>query len=722
MNSDTVPSTGNACDMAIITVDGPRANSDTVSTIRNTPITIDVFDNDDYPPLCTPELSVLEDSYNDIGVATVSSGKIVYTPDAGKSGIDSVLYQLKCNDGRTSTAKVYVIVSNPLSLQYVACPNATVTMGFDAINGVTYHWYNAETGGSIVSGGNSVNTLTITKGSAADISTWWVEARTTKFVFPRHHVDLELSDNCGTTNPQGCAATGRILWKEDFDRYDNGLNPGSHVFSTEPLASEMTTYKFATTDVEGANASLYAAGYYGLIKHGEHNWVQSYFPDDHTSPNNNSVGRLFMANGSTSPDKLYQQTIDNLCPGMELYFSFWVKGWHALFQWTIRSSEDNSILATFSPAALGDDIGNIPWKLYGFKFFVPENVESVYFDVYNYNTTRNNDFAIDDIEIRLCTPPVTTNIIGNDTIVCAGNNLDIIGTYEADCVFGNDLAYFWEFRHVDSATWKPLIQRDVTIDCAAANPADRTITDILSIVSATKADEGYYRMLMSSPAHIGSVNCRASSDSVYVHIVDKFVAPDLRIQICPSPPNHTVQLSKYLDSTDYNRVEWGQVSPYPVITNSETGLIQNANLYRSSTYTFQYTLRSPEHSGCGESTARVYMRVLNNRVFGKTVDTIVICSALATSRFVNLNQISGLELGGAWSYNSDNVFVNNTKEFVAPSKYAGAIVFNAQKAFAEADNSYNVSYKGVSGKAFDFVYTASSCIGVTKRIVLVVTL
>jgi hypothetical protein len=274
---------------------------------------------------------------------------------------------------------------------------------------------------------------------------------------------------------------------------------------------------------------------------------------------------------------------------------------------------------------------------------------------------------------------------------------------------------------VDSVNWKTLTAESgvETINCNAAP----TINKQVSIASASKADEGYYRMLVSSPPHIGSVNCRAASDSVYVHIVDKYVAPDLRIQICPSPPARTVQLSKYLDSTDYDRVEWGQVSPYPVITNNETGLIQNANLYKSSTYTFKYTLRSPEHSGCGESTARVYMRVLNNRMFGRTVDTIVICSALATSRSVNLNRISGLELGGTWSYpkNANSTVTNNIKEFAAPSKYAGAVVFNAQKAFAEADNSYNVSYKGVSGKAFDFVYTAS-CISVTKRIVLVVTL
>jgi hypothetical protein len=171
-----------------------------------------------------------------------------------------------------------------------------------------------------------------------------------------------------------------------------------------------------------------------------------------------------------------------------------------------------------------------------------------------------------------------------------------------DCTFGNNLAYRWEFRHLDSSSWKPLKQENVTVDCESANPSDRTFSKTVSITPATKANEGYYRMYVSSQTNIGSVNCRAASDSIYVHIVDKFVAPDIRLQICPSPPSRTIQLSSYLDSTDYNRIKWEQVSPYPVISNTETGLIVNAHFHKRSTYTLKYTLSSPEYSGCGSNS------------------------------------------------------------------------------------------------------------------------
>jgi uncharacterized repeat protein (TIGR01451 family) len=718
MNSDTVPSTGNACDMAIIPIDGPRANSDTVGTFRNTPTVIDVLANDDYPFFCTPELTLLVDSYNNIGKATVSSGKIVYTPDVGKSGIDSVRYQLKCNDDRISTATVYVIVSNPLSLQYVACQNVSVKMGFSAISGVTYRWYRQD--GSVVSA--AANSLTVVKGSAADIGTWWVEPRYGKFVFPRHRIDLELGD-CGVTNPAGCAVNGTLLYKEDF----GGNSP---IASAVKPAGIPQVEKYTYSLTLGCNGCGY--GIYTIAKTSAtfyHNaWYKNI--DDHTYPNDVTRGYLAGFDGSEAPGQFYKVQIDNLCSGSTLYFSSWIANIlntasppHTPRQIFIIEDTDGNVLAQYYT--------NVPnsadptWKQYGFKFVLPDNTSSIVLKIVNNGAGSNgNDFAIDDIEVRLCAPPVTTNIIGNDTTVCAGNNLNIIGTYTEDCTFGNNLAYFWEFRHVDSVNWKPLPQKNLTINCAAANPADRTITDALSIAPASKADEGYYRISVSSQTNIGSVNCRAISDSVYVHIVDRFTAPDIRLQICPSPPDRSIQLSKYLDSTDYSRIKWEQISSYPVIANTETGLITDGHFLKNTTYTYKYTLLSPPYSGCGSSTAKVYIRTLNDHVLGKTVDTITICSALATSRFVNLNQIFGLELGDAWSYpkNANSTVTNNITTFVSPSKYAGAVVFNAQKAYAEADNSYDISYKGVASKAFDFVYTASSCVNVTKHIVLVVTL
>jgi hypothetical protein len=312
---------------------------------------------------------------------------------------------------------------------------------------------------------------------------------------------------------------------------------------------------------------------------------------------------------------------------------------------------------------------------------------------------------------------VETNILGNDTIVCYGNSLDIIGTYNADCTFGDELAYRWEFRHLDSVNWKTLRSGTETDVCTALPIINKTA----SITSANKSNEGYYRMLVGSPTSINSAHCRAASDSIYVHIVDKYVASDLRIQVCPSPPSRSIALPAYLDSTDYDRVVWDKVSPYPSINTA--GIIEG-NFTKNATYTYKYTILSPEYSGCGSSTAKVYVRTLNDHIFGKAIDTIMICSALADSRSVNLNPIFGLELGGYIipdaSKDLDGIVAANIRTLPASSQYADAVVFNAQKAYAAADADYDINYHGVAAKRFDFVYTGV-CITGTKRVVLIVT-
>jgi hypothetical protein len=723
MNGDTIPSTGNACDMAIITVDGPRANNDTVSVLRNTPLTIYVFANDEYPPFCTPALTIIDNSYNGLGVATVVSGQMLYTPIAGKSGIDSVLYQLDC-DGRISMAKVYVILSNPLSLQYVACPGATVIMGFNAISGVTYRWYNAETGGTVVTNESFQDTLKITKGATNDIVVWWVEPQSGSFVFPRHRVELEQSQYCASTTAVGCSATGALLYKEDFGGNDKDVPQ----YSATTSYDEFIDLVFCPSCV--CSVPTYGYCFAKTMSSSHAHLLKVGGGDDHTSWGDKTSGYFMMIDPAQDNlnYRLYGSKIKGLCTGTNLSFTLWAVDWHQgvvnearpKIEMLIKDAFSGDTIVTSGTITLHRENpaeDHLVWRQYGFDFTLPDGVDSILFTIINKeNAYGGNDWFLDDIEVRLCAPPITTNITGNDTIVCYDNALDIAGIYTEDCTFGNELAYRWEFRHADSSSWKTLESGIETVNCTTSP----TITKTLSIASATKADEGYYRMFVSSAANIGSVNCRSASDSVYVRIVDKFVAPDIRLQISPSPPNRTVQLTSYLDSTDYNRVEWGQVSPYPVVSNTETGLIMDSYFHRNGTYTYQYTLLSPEYSGCGTTSARVYIRAQSDRILGRTIDTITICSALSVSRFVNLNQIFGLELGGVWTYPNDldGIAQNNVTPFVSPSRYAGAMVFNAQKAYAEANINYNIVYRGIPAKKFDFVYTAGSA---TKRVTLIVT-
>ncbi|MDR2474800.1 MAG: hypothetical protein LBD45_02975 [Bacteroidales bacterium] len=444
------------------------------------------------------------------GTAVIQSDKnLRYRPAAGWYGLDSVQYVVEDCFQMIDSGKVYILTHKPLSREYYACQNANVTLGFTPVAGVQYFWYDQPGGGSPIANGSNVDAIRITKDATA-VQTLYAEARYGSITYPRIRVDLELSDNCGTTNPVGCAVNGRVIWKEDFDRYGNGLTSQSSNFSSEALPAGMTTYKFARTAAQNTGTTLYKDGYYALLKYGSSsNWTGD-FQDDHTSWGNYATGRFFIANGKSTPDQVYKQTIDHLCAGTTLYLSFWVRGTDAELKWTVYSSTDNTVLATFTAQQLPPSMSNNPWKLYGFNFDIPENVTSIYFDIYNYNTkTGGNDFAVDDIEVRLCAPQVTINMPAtNEARFCMGKSFSFTGSYIDNNTFGMNLVYQWEYSVDGTSGW--------SVIPGSNGSSSNGKLSVNYALPAHVTSEGYYRMVVSSPGNITNDNCRVLSRVIHL--------------------------------------------------------------------------------------------------------------------------------------------------------------------------------------------------------------
>jgi hypothetical protein len=292
------------------------------------------------------------------------------------------------------TITFYAPDARPLAQEYYACPGTSVWLGFKHIAGVEFYWYAPDAPLNPVA--EAKDSLLIAKDSSA-VQTWWVEPRIDGFIFPRLRVDLHLSSHCGSQPVEDCFVSGELVWKEDFDSYDNGLTPSSAAYSSVSLPAGYTTYAFGTTD-----AQLVKEGYYSLIKRGTGSWMLTAFNDDHTSPDNNQTGRMFAANGKGTPDKVYEQTVSGLTPGAPCYFSFWIKANDTKLLWTVYSATDNTVLATFNLPPL-TNLAEGVWKSYGFDFIVPPDVTTIYFTIYNNDDILNgNDFCIDDIEVRKC--------------------------------------------------------------------------------------------------------------------------------------------------------------------------------------------------------------------------------------------------------------------------------------------------------------------------------
>jgi hypothetical protein len=461
--------------------------------------------------------------------------------------------------------------------------------------------------------------------------------------------------------------------------------------------------------------------------------------DDHTSPGDQTVGYFLEMHDRLSPNSNLVfggadggQNGDNrttlvkdLCPGTEIYVAYWVANAEKDPINPIRIRQrmevrDGSSQYSFQEAPLLGYIvtGDVPqdslWHQYGFSMTVPPDVTSLQIAIYNLSTGATV-YGIDDIEVFLCSlPPATAaSIAASDTTVCLGNSLSLVGEYtDVSCAFGDDLRYGWDFRHRDSVNWVALNSDQTSIHCRDG----KKTTLPLTITNASKADEGWYRMTVQSYAsRLSGANCRTSSDSIYVRIGASVAAPDIRVQVCPSP-NGQVRLSSFLDSTIYSNITWEALSGSPPVDES-TGLITGAFAARA-TYTYRYSAGVDTES-C--TTAKVYVRTLHDRILTK-LDTVVICHSMDNSTAIQLNQIFGLELGGSWDYslNPDQTVADNIRTFSPASKYAGAQIFNARNAYNTADPQFypDYTYRGYTGKKFEFLYQGN-CIG-NKKIVMIV--
>jgi hypothetical protein len=694
-----------------------KANDDHAATITTTPVKVDVLANDSIPDGCTPTVFVSPTSVHG-GTATVVNDSILYVAAAGFLGVDSVAYFVKCG-ADSSAATLYILIQKPQAMKYIACPDALVTLGlgFVTISGVDYWWFNDD---GTPAKATPSDTIKRAKDHSGLTQTWWAEPRFKNIRFKRYRVDLESGD-CGVTNPTGCAATGTVLYKEDF----GGNSPGDPLYKPEgiPEMDPVYIYDIAPSTENYNNAPLLEANKYMIAKIGEPHMPANYWHEifDHTHPLTGEQGYFLEVNSAEAKGQFYSCQIDGLCAGTTLYFSAWINNvlksagfQHHVNQIFVLEDFSGNTIATYYTGDIKN--GESGWKQYGFKFTVPENLSSVKLRITNNGTGSNgNDFALDDIEIRFCAPPVILNM--GDSITCNKSAIDIIGQYTEDCTFGNNLTYRWEFSPAIGGGWRGVQSGTETFDCKTSP----TLQNTLTIPSVTKANEGYYRLRISSPAYIDHINCSAASDSILIKLGESARVPDIRIDVCPLP-DRTVRLSSFLDSTAYNTVAWEKISAPNISPN--TGEIHTGMV--TGTLKYKYTMRS----ACGENSAIAYVHPLKNRYLRK-IDTIAICKDEQRSRNIQINQILGASLSanGHWIYdntvNPDNTVVSNVKTYPASSSYNGAIIFDAYQAWVDASNpAYSTPYRGdTNAKMFVFRYTATgSCIGnLNKEIVIVVT-
>ena len=305
---------------------------------------------------------------------------------------------------------------------------------------------------------------------------------------------------------------GTLLFREDFGGNDPS-DPDVSMVSVPGMSSQYYN-----------SGNSLGSGNYTIRKEGWLNGIQWHRQDDHTYPDDKTRGYLLEVDGMGGAEPFYSTTIDGLCAGSKLTFSAYVVNAHYAGQldyfggryiyprmkFVLKDPTTGSILAEKSTGDIQPDWRygtpetwkyarenslSAEWQLIGMSFIVPDGIESIQMFIYN-DVERNgtgNDFALDDIEIHLCAPPVT---IEGEAEVCENTATTLTANLTNDGTFAEPLAYKW-WHSTDSVTWSEM---------SGFNG------EILTFSTIQKADSGWYRVAVSSDGNIESVNCRAMSE------------------------------------------------------------------------------------------------------------------------------------------------------------------------------------------------------------------
>ena len=315
---------------------------------------------------------------------------------------------------------------------------------------------------------------------------------------------------------------GTLLFREDF----GGNDPSDPVAGTDSVpgmtSSYMQIYDTAHCNgrpgCRGMGSGRYLVTKVGYRNSRGYNYSHWFIMDDHTYPNDYSRGYLLEIDGRTDGATIYETTIDGLCEGSRLTFTAYAVNVTTAHSYDVdRNNGDPQLSFVLADPETGSEIttpyntGPIPvdrsykgmpdewrnsahWNLVGMNFTVPPGRTAIKLIIKNACMQSNgNDFAIDDIEIRLCAPPVT---IEGETEVCTNTSTTLTANFTNDGTFAEPLAYKW-WHSADSVTWTEMSDFN---------------GEILTLSTIQKADSGWYKVAVSGDGNIESVNCRAMSE------------------------------------------------------------------------------------------------------------------------------------------------------------------------------------------------------------------
>ncbi len=345
---------------------------------------------------------------------------------------------------------------------------------------------------------------------------------------------------------QKVCADGTLLFREDF----GGNSPDDPAVSTTRVSGMSSKYTLS-------NGNYMGSATYMVTKKGFYNNMQWHLQDDHTYFGDYSRGYFLEIDGTRDNEPFYSTSLDGLCSGTELDFSAYVAnityagqipyllehyGYaYPRLRFVITDPTTGQQVASYSTGDILPDYTKVwdvnlsesaDWQRVSMRFKVPDNVNSVTLSIFNDVTSdgMGNDFALDDIEVRLCIPPI--GITGEDS-VCMFRSTTLRAQSEYQQT-ATQIEYRW-WHSTDSSQW--------SVISTGTSPS-------LTLPKVHAADSGWYKVAMAPTGNIESANCRTESEPVRLHVTPVTAcAPTIAIEgdnsVCPSLPTELRAVSAY---------------------------------------------------------------------------------------------------------------------------------------------------------------------------------
>ena len=202
-------------------------------------------------------------------------------------------------------------------------------------------------------------------------------------------------------------------------------------------------------------------------------------------------GKVFHNTGSH--EALYTTTIEDLCAGTDLSFIAHVSRQRMLFRLTNADTGEEVGVYETGDIPFDDTQPAPQWHQVGMNYRVQEGVSRVTLTIYN-NAVGNtgNDFAIEDVEVRLCLEPVT---IKDENPICRKKDYTLQALYDNYGILESP-EYQWTYSP-DSLSWNVLQ--------LGPKPS-------YTIPVVHKSDEGWYRVVVADEGNTDKPNCRTVSE------------------------------------------------------------------------------------------------------------------------------------------------------------------------------------------------------------------